>query len=517
MFEVETLKYATLATVSRCGMVWFNADTVTPSMMINNYVEGLKTKTFEDLDDDSVPAGTSAAKTQDTQEMLSTVLKQHLETDDLVLKALEEAKKYNHIMDFTDIRALNTMFSLLNKACRNVLEYNIQHVDFPLDSEQIESYMSKKLLLTLVWSFTGDCPLTDRKAFGQYVAGMTTIDLPPDGESSLIDYDVTLPKSEWASWQSQVPSIDINTHSITQTDVIIPTVDTVRHEDVLYSWLAEHKPLLLCGPPGSGKTMTLFAALRKLPNMEVVGLNFSSATTPDLLIKTFEQYCEYKKTLNGVVMSPNQIGRWLVIFCDEINLPDRYGTQRAISFLRQLVEQNGFWRTSDKTWVSLDRIQFVGACNPPTDAGRTPMGERFLRHAPLIMVDYPGEISLNQIYGTFNSAVLKILPLLRGYSEALTKAMVQFYLESQTRFTPKIQPHYVYSPRELTRWVRGVYEAIKPLETLSIEGLVRIWAHEALRLFQDRLVAEDERAWTADAVRRIALEHFPTIDQEETL
>ncbi|KAJ5782973.1 hypothetical protein N7457_004747 [Penicillium paradoxum] len=519
MFEVESLKYATLATVSRCGMVWFNADTVTPTMMISNYVESLRTKTFEDLDEDNAPAGTAVVRTQDAQDTVATILKQFLEVDDLVLKALEEAKKYNHIMEFTDIRALNTLFSLLNKSCRNVLEYNAQHPDFPLDSEQIESYISKKLLLALVWSLTGDCPLADRKAFGQYITGMSTIDLPPDGDSSLIDYDVTLPKSDWTSWQSQVPTIDINTHSVTQTDVIIPTVDTVRHEDVLYSWLAEHKPLLLCGPPGSGKTMTLFAALRKLPNMEVVGLNFSSATTPDLLIKTFEQYCEYKKTLNGVVMSPNQIGRWLVIFCDEINLPapDRYGTQRAISFLRQLVEQNGFWRTTDKTWVTLDRIQFVGACNPPTDAGRTPMAERFLRHAPLIMVDYPGEISLNQIYGTFNSAILKILPLLRGYSEALTRAMVQFYLESQSRFTPKIQPHYVYSPRELTRWVRGLYEAIKPLETLTVEGLVRIWAHEALRLFQDRLVNEEERAWTADAVRRIALEHFPTIDDQEAL
>ncbi|XHG04755.1 hypothetical protein AWENTII_008001 [Aspergillus wentii] len=519
MFEVESLKYATLATVSRCGMVWFNEDTVTPSMMITNYVESLRTKTFEDLDDDSAPAGQAAIKTQDSQEMLSTILKHLLQTDGLVMNALSEAKKYNHIMDFTEIRGLNTLFSLLNKACRNVLEYNIQHVDFPLDSEQIESYISKKLLLALVWSFTGDCPLADRQSFGQSVSALSTIELPPYNESSLIDFDITLPKAEWTSWQSQVPSIEINTHSITQTDVVIPTVDTVRHEDVLYSWLAEHKPLLLCGPPGSGKTMTLFAALRKLPNMEVVGLNFSSATTPDLLIKTFEQYCEYKKTLNGVVMSPNQIGRWLVLFCDEINLPapDHYGTQRAISFLRQLVEQNGFWRTSDRTWVTLDRIQFVGACNPPTDAGRTPMGERFLRHSPLIMVDYPGELSLTQIYGTFNSAVLKIIPLLRGYAESLTKAMVQFYLESQTRFTAKIQPHYVYSPRELTRWVRGVYEAIKPLESLSVEGLVRIWAHEALRLFSDRLVAEDERNWTADAVRRIALEHFPTIDDEQAL
>lgn len=145
------------------------------------------------------------------------------------------------------------------------------------------------------------------------------------------------------------------------------------------------------------------------------------------------------------------------------------------------------------------------------------MGARFLRHAPLVMVDYPGEVSLLQIYGTFNSAVLKIIPNLRGYSDPLTRAMVQLYTESQARFTPKIQPHYVYSPRELTRWVRGLYEAIRPLESLSVEGLVRVWAHEALRLFQDRLVAEDERKWTDDTVRRIALAHFPNIDYNAAL
>lgn len=64
---------------------------------------------------------------------------------------------------------------------------------------------------------------------------------------------------------------------------------------------------VLCGPPGSGKTMTLFSALRALPDMEVVGLNFSSATTPELLLKTFDHYCEYRKTPNGVVLAPVQV------------------------------------------------------------------------------------------------------------------------------------------------------------------------------------------------------------------
>lgn len=518
LFEVDTLKYTTLATISRCGMVWFSDEIVTKGMILSNYLQSLRTNAFDELDEETTGQGATQALM--TQKVTADLLHKYLSEEGLLEHSLREAWQLNHIMQFTEIRVLNTLFSLLNKVCRTVIEYNIQHEDFPLDEDQIESYLSKKMLIAVVWAFAGDCPVGQRKAFGDHIAGLTTIGIPALSTStSLIDYDVSLPKVEWSPWQSHVPSIDVSTHSVTETDVVIPTLDTIRHEDILYSWLADHKPLILCGPPGSGKTMTLFSALRKLPNMEVVALNFSSATTPDLIIKTFDQYCEYRKTLNGVVMSPTQIGRWLVLFCDEINLPapDRYGTQKAISFLRQLVEQNGFWRTADKTWVTLERIQFVGACNPPTDPGRTPLSARFLRHAPLIMVDYPAELSLQQIYETFNSAVLKIIPSLRGYSEALTKAMVQFYLESQTRFTPSIQPHYIYSPRELTRWVRGIYEAIKPLESLTIEGLVRIWAHEALRLFQDRLIAEDERTWTEERVRLIAREHFPNIDEEAAL
>ena len=518
IFEVESLKYATLATVSRCGMVWFSEDTVTPDMMLSNYLLHLRTSPFDGVDEDT--SGHATMDSLAVQNRVADIVQSSLVSGGLLRNALSEAKKFSHIMEYSEIRALNTIFSLINRSCRAIMEYNAQHDDFQLEHDQIEAFITRKLLLALTWAFVGDCPLAERKDFGQYVCSLSTVDVPLlDEAASIIDYNVSLPDAGWSLWRSQVPSIDINTHSIIQTDVVIPTLDTVRHEDILYSWLAEHKPLILCGPPGSGKTMTLFAALRKLPDMEVVGLNFSSATTPELLVKTFDQYCEYRKTLNGVVMSPSQIGRWLVLFCDEINIPapDKYGSQRVISFLRQLVEQNGFWRTSDKTWVSLERIQFVGACNPPTDAGRHAMGPRFLRHSPVVMVDYPGEQSLLQIYGTFNNAILKIVPSLRGYSDALTKAMVQLYIESQARFTPEIQPHYIYSPRELTRWARGIYETIKPLEMLQLEGLIRLWAHEALRLFQDRLVSVDEREWTQASVNRIAIEHFPNIDQAVVL
>jgi dynein heavy chain 1 len=527
MFEVEHLRYATLATVSRCGMIWFSDDVVEPSMVYRNYLLTLSTVPL-DADDDDMPdaiarrtePGDTETTNLNTQKQVASILERYFSDGELVDSALSFADSIEHIMDFTVTRALSTLFSLLNKTTRNVIEYNIQHSDFPLTMERVEQYVTKRLLLSIIWAFSGDAKLDLRTEMGDFLRGRTGIDLPLMAPgASLLDYDVQVSNGEWIAWQSRVPVIEIEAHSVTASDVVVPTMDTVRHEEVLYSWLSEHKPLMLCGPPGSGKTMTLFSALRKLPDMEVVGLNFSSATTPELILKTFEQYCEYRKTPNGVVLAPVQIGRWLVLFCDEINLPaaDKYGTQRVISFIRQLVEYSGFWRTSDKNWVKLERIQFVGACNPPTDPGRVPLSHRFLRHAPLVMVDYPGEVSLKQIYGTYNRAALKVVPTLRAYAEPLTDAMVEFYLASQTRFTTDVQAHYVYSPRELTRWVRGIYEAIRPLEHLSVEGLVRVWAHEALRLFQDRLVTEEEKQWTDENIDKAALEHFPTINRDEAL
>ncbi|ERE73865.1 cytoplasmic dynein 1 heavy chain 1-like protein [Cricetulus griseus] len=449
MFEVQDLKYATLATVSRCGMVWFSEDVLSTDMIFNNFLARLRSIPLDEGEDEAQRR--RKGKEDEGEEAASPMLQRYL-------------------------------------------------------------------VYAILWSLSGDSRLKMRAELGEYIRRITTVPLPTAPNIPIIDYEVSI-SGEWSPWQAKVPQIEVETHKVAAPDVVVPTLDTVRHEALLYTWLAEHKPLVLCGPPGSGKTMTLFSALRALPDMEVVGLNFSSATTPELLLKTFDHYCEYRRTPNGVVLAPVQLGKWLVLFCDEINLPDmdKYGTQRVISFIRQMVEHGGFYRTSDQTWVKLERIQFVGACNPPTDPGRKPLSHRFLRHVPVVYVDYPGPASLTQIYGTFNRAMLRLIPSLRTYAEPLTAAMVEFYTMSQERFTQDTQPHYIYSPREMTRWVRGIFEALRPLETLPVEGLIRIWAHEALRLFQDRLVEDEERRWTDENIDMVALKHFPNIDKEKAM
>lgn len=50
------------------------------------------------------------------------------------------------------------------------------------------------------------------------------------------------------------------------------------------------------------------------------------------------------------------------------------------------------------------------------------------------MVDYPGENSLDLIYGTFTRAVLRLFPHLRAYANNLTHAMLDVYTASQAKY-----------------------------------------------------------------------------------
>ena len=38
----------------------------------------------------------------------------------------------------------------------------------------------------------------------------------------------------------RVPKIEVETHKVRSPGVVVPTLDTVRHESLLYMWLVEH-------------------------------------------------------------------------------------------------------------------------------------------------------------------------------------------------------------------------------------------------------------------------------------
>ena len=72
---------------------------------------------------------------------------------------LEFPESIDHIMDFTTARALYTPFLLLNKTVQNIIEYDIQHPDLPFPMEKVEQYITKRLLVGIIWAFSGDAKL----------------------------------------------------------------------------------------------------------------------------------------------------------------------------------------------------------------------------------------------------------------------------------------------------------------------------------------------------------------------
>ncbi|KAL7555016.1 hypothetical protein ACHAWF_018608 [Thalassiosira exigua] len=469
-FQISPKK--TPATVSRCGMIWFSADTISSEMVLASLLGELRTENVAgdgNLSGDAVPS----AQVSFVDAIEGMVISDDPRSPSLVAETLEFALSKSHIMDMSREGLLKSLKSLLVKGICLAIEYDEGHPDFPIVGQHMDNFAKRWLLHSLLWSFAGSASWEVRSELADLLLRLSGMMLD---SGTLADYRVRVENGEWELWSDSVPRMEIESHKVTATDVVVTTTDTVRHSDILGAWLESRSPLI-------------FTYVRK---------------GKDVVLEPAESLGS---------------SSWLVVFCDEINLPeeDSYGTQRVIMFMRQLVEHGGFWR-EDNVWVKTNRIQFVGACNPPTDAGRVDMSPRFLRHASLLLVDFPSRDSLTQIYRTFNGGIMKLFPHLKGETEVITEAMIELFTSCQKKFTPDQQPQYFYSPRELSRWVRGIYEAVVHMDQgLTREELIRIWAHEALRLFSDRLVEEEEISWCSDQIDKVAREFFAAVDHDQVL
>ncbi|PVH14652.1 uncharacterized protein CXQ87_002799 [Candidozyma duobushaemuli] len=507
IFEVDNLTHATLATITRCGMIWFDRSLIKAELVWEKFLFKLRQNSLE----------TQSSQDLEGFEMEKIQLQQHIAEiactlgEELFDQVYEISLNFDHIMKHSSQRALNSFFTFFETQISKLVTFKIKNPAHTWES--LNKFVMSAILHSLVWGYSGDSPVEQRNAFASQLASMDLFELLAVPEN-ITEYFISPIDFEWSPWSQHIESVELEPQHVMDSNTIVPTVDILVHEDIINSLMNKHTPLLLCGPPGSGKTMTFLQALRNSPSLDLVSLNFSKDTTPESLISSLEQHCRYKRSNEGLTLSPNVSGKWTVVFCDEINLPsmDEYGCQRVIALIRLMVERQGFWSSRHKTWVTLENIQFVGACNDPNDPGRHQLAERFLRHVCVVMVDYPGKNSMAQIYENFNHAALKCAPDLRGFGKPLTSAMLDVYFGSKEKLTRAIRSHYVYSPRELTRWCRGILETILQSTYDDLPGLLRLWFHEGLRLFFDRLCGEEEKEWTKQLLLEAAAKHFPHTD-----
>lgn len=251
ILEVDSLAHTTPATVSRCGMVWFSDDNVTADMCLKHL---LGTLASEDLVGDRAPdQEVPGAQSLFLSTISPFIVSDSDRTSPLVVDALDFALKEGHVMDPSRDRLLHTFKALLVQGISLAIEYDENHPDFPMTGEHMAKFAKRWLLHSLLWSFCGSSSWAVRKKFSDMLLRTSGIVLPGETDHCLFDYRVRVDDGEYELWSDSVPRMEIESHRVAATDVVITTTDTVRHSDILGAWLGRRLPLVLCGPPGSGK------------------------------------------------------------------------------------------------------------------------------------------------------------------------------------------------------------------------------------------------------------------------
>jgi dynein heavy chain 1 len=246
LFEVESVEKATPATVSRCGMIWFPKDLISISMMSDRYLAKLR----------NISLDTASVDISHHQLRAADLLKPLLDSEKVLGQCILKAASLDQVMQYTNSQILENLFSLIDACVKTAIEYDSEHDEFPLVSEELDSFFVHSFYINLAWSLGGNMCLQERIKLGKFISRIGFLLIPED--QTIFDFETLLPSGQLIPWRDRVTNVIVDPKSIHHQDVVIPTVDTLRHEKVIYSWLAEHRSVILCGPPGSGKVQELF-------------------------------------------------------------------------------------------------------------------------------------------------------------------------------------------------------------------------------------------------------------------
>ena len=186
------------------------------------------------------------------------------------------------------------------------------------------------------------------------------------------------------------------------------------------------------------------------------------------------------------------------VFVDDLNMPEveTYGAQPPIELLRQLVDCGGYYDLKEKSWVSVVDTVMMCAMGPP-GGGRNPTTPRFLGHFNCLSFSEFDEETLTLIFQTIvdNTIDDQFPEDVRNARNCVVRATLNTYREAMNNLLPTpSKSHYTFNLRDFSRVISGVL-LCEPKDVSDRSTLARLWTHEALRVFADRLTDEADRDW----------------------
>ena len=472
MFEVMDLAVASPATVSRCGMVFMEPDRLGWKPLMTSWLSKI---TFF-----------SQTKKELIEKLFENFVPSSLRTSKYECKELSPT---------TEIGLVNSLIRMYN--C-----YFGPYVHKTSEENDEEDILVQRLecwfVLSLTWTVGGCLDTSGQLKFDTFLREkINTIGprlLVPFPNEGLV-YDYVYQDDQWSLWvdtfsPSVIPkNADFN-------DIVIATKDTTRYTYIIDLLVQNNIPTLLVGPTGTGKTKYISSKLLNgLPKDIYIPMfvNFSAQTSAnqvqDLVMAKLD------KRRKGVFGAP--LGKKMMVFIDDLNMPakEKYGAQPPIELIRQYFDHGNWYDRKDTSTIGLIDLQLISAMGPP-GGGRNVITPRFQRHFNQVVINSFDQPTMLRIFNSildwhidrfeFNST-------LNTMTSSFVKASMHVYQWAVENLLPTpAKTHYTFNLRDFSRVIQGMVLS-RPSEISTVAKMIRLWTHEVLRVYYDRLIADDDR------------------------
>ncbi|NXF13134.1 DYH17 protein, partial [Smithornis capensis] len=461
IFEISHLRTATPATVSRAGILYINPTDLGWNPIVTSWIE---------------------TRTVKSEKGILMML-----FDKYLPKCLEKLKSgFKTITPVPEVTAIQTVLHLL--------ECLLTPQNVPADSprEQYELYF----VFACVWAFGGalfqDQLVDHRQQFSKWwLTEFKGVKFPNQG--TIFDYYIDPETKKLNPWDERVPQFELDPEIPLQA-AMVHTTETIRLRYFLDLLMEKQRPVMLVGNAGTGKTVLMWNKLQALDTDEYVvqsvPLNFY--TTSAMLQAILEKPLEKK---SGRIFGPPG-NRRLVYFIDDMNMPevDKYGTVAPHTLIRQHLDHGHWYDRIKLTLKDIRNCQYVACMNPT--AGSFTIDSRLQRHFCIFAVSFPSRDTLQTVYGTILEQHLaqQQMPMaVQKMQTQMVATALALHQKVSTTFLPTaIKFHYLFNLRDLSNIFQGLLFSTSECLKSPVD-LVRLWIHEAERVYGDKLVDEGDQ------------------------